>query len=185
MREDLLKRCYELYHKELVWYAQQLIGDFYSEDIVADAFIQAWETGVEHTNLRYFLYQSHRHSKYAYLKCNILPEDIKQHLIENWSTSEEHADGLIIKSQLLALLKTKVQKLPPDRRNIFDLIFLRGYSVNEIANITGLSPNTIRVQKGRIVKEFKIFGVSIFQKPCWVLGYNSEHKLSLGQRYKK
>lgn len=88
------------------------------------------------------------------------------HSVEN--ISDEYSDDLIIKAELINMLTIKIDKLPLEQRKVFDLLYLYQLTTNEISSILDISINTVRVQKMRLDREFKIFN-----KNRWWIGHKN------------
>lgn len=165
MTPNQFEILYNRYHKSLVYLANRLVGKMYGEDIVEEAFLKVLEMGDE---FKYepgggsgFLYQHVKNRCLDFIKVrkgrlriiNSMPP------IE---ISDEYADNSIIKAELLRLLTERIESLSPERKKMFDFLFIHQLKPKEIALLTNLSENTIRVHKMRLTAEFKIFESRLF-----------------------
>lgn len=63
----------------------------------------------------------------SYIDSNILPADLLEH------------------KQLLNLVRSEVEKMPPQRKKVFELCKFEGLKHEEIAQLMGISKNTVKV----------------------------------------
>lgn len=194
MTEKDLKMAFKNHHKEMVSYVSYLLGsNVYSEDIVADCFLELIEKEVPvNYSVKPYLYERARtkcltvqqqsgrvlnrvignksstnDGNKTYLSASKLPPgygiDVNRNL-----ESEDWADGMIIRAELVAAIVKQMESLPPQRRKIFDYIFIQKLDYHEISTIMGITIDTVRVQKHRIVKAFKKkMGLDIDKKTIW------------------
>lgn len=183
MTEKEFNAVFKKLHSSLVYFAKGWVGDFYAEDIVADVFLKLWELkNEENLNVKTYLYIAVKG------RCkSFLVGRYKQYQSFNGEPaddlfSDEYADSRMMKAELLRIIIEKVEQLPPVRKKIFDLLYITQIPVNEIAVVMGITESTIRVQKQRIDQKFKVFGVSVFPKNCWL---NDRGVIYKAKRYKK
>jgi len=188
------KKAFDTHHKEMVTYVTYLLGsNVYSEDICADCFKELWENGVPYGySVKSFLFErtktkvaslgqsgsrvingsyikrkSTNNGNKTYLPASHLPPGYSRDVNRNLE-SEEWADGMLIKAELVGQIAKQLEVMPVARREIFDYVFIKNMEYHEIASLTGLSIDTIRVQKHKIVKGFKkIIGLDIDPKSYW------------------
>lgn len=192
--QEQLSDLFKKHHIGLVYFAEKLIGNLYAEDIVVDCFIKLSEVKIENINssdrMRFLLYRIVRNRCMSVLKGKYARYNRMYTYSDNISdTSDEYADVLMIKSELINILVDKRNRLSKGQREVFDLHYIHGLKVDEIAQVLGLSINTIRVQKMRLTKEFRIFSTSIFNRNRWYLYHHDGNKQGgthyLATRYKK
>src|SRR6185369_16606748 len=142
------------------YFAEKLIGDTQeAEDIVLDTFSKFWtrrENFETLPNIRAFLYISTRNACFNYLKYRRLQNKRQHELAEAWEPEqEENAEQLRVRSEVLRLLQTEIEKLPSKCRLVFELTFFEELKPNEIADLLKISVNTVRNQKARALSLLK------------------------------
>jgi len=116
-----------------------------AEDIAQDAFVQFWKIRDHFTSIRKiraFIYTTVRNACINYLKQKKTRESILA-----WNQAiEELSYELLIEEETYRLLDAAIQQLPNRTREII-LLALQGHNNPEIAEIMGVSINTIKTLK--------------------------------------
>lgn len=116
-----------------------------AEDIAQDAFVQFWKIRDHFTSIlkiRAFIYTTVRNACINYLKQKKTREEILAHNPIIGELSYE----LLIEEETYRLLDTAIQLLPMRTREII-VLALQGHNNPEIAEIMGVSVNTIKTLK--------------------------------------
>lgn len=162
-----IENIFKKHSKGLVYLAQKLIGDFYAEDVVSDCFIKLAGLDITEDHAEKLIYVMVK-NKCLSVTTGHLRKYFRMYAVDrSVEISEDYADGLIMKAELMNFIVQKVDALPPSERKVFDLIYVQQFNAAESASILNLSVNTVRILKSRIDKSFKFFNVPIFRKNCW------------------
>ena len=90
-------------------------------------------------------------------------ESLEDGVAERIEDSADDPEALLQKSQQSAMLAHCLKQLSPIHREIIDLIYYRGKSINEIAEILGIPRNTVKTRmfyaRNAIAKRLKGFGI--------------------------
>ncbi|MDD4191259.1 MAG: sigma-70 family RNA polymerase sigma factor [Mangrovibacterium sp.] len=116
-----------------------------AEDLAQDAFVQFWKIRDRFTSIRkirVFIYTTVRNACINYLKQKRTREDILAHN----PIIEELSYELLVEEETYRLLDAAIQQLPNRTREII-LLALQGHNNPEIAEILGVSINTIKTLK--------------------------------------
>jgi len=116
-----------------------------AEDIAQDAFVQFWKIRDHFASIlkiRAFIYTTVRNACINYLKQKKTREEILAHN----PIIEELSYELLIEEETYRLLDAAIQQLPNRTREII-LLTLHGHNNPEIAEILGVSVNTIKTLK--------------------------------------
>lgn len=116
-----------------------------AEDIVQDAFVQFWRIRDRFTSvrkIRAFIYTTVRNACINHLKQKRTREDILNHA----PIIDELSHELLIEEETYRLLDAAIQQLPARTREII-LLALEGHNNPEIAELLGVSINTIKTLK--------------------------------------
>ncbi len=141
---------------ELVRYTARQLSDMeLARDIVQETFIQVWERRGAWTtrgSARAYLFRIARHL--------VIDEKRKQGVRRRWMERQERqgsprpatpAEELDAKLMAEAL-EAAVAALPKRRREIFELVVLRGLSYAEVASVMGISAQTVANQMSKALR---------------------------------
>lgn len=149
--------AFELYAKPLVNYANSFLNDFnLSEDVVQEVFLRLWEIRYEiniYNSLKEYLFRSVRN------KC------INKRRNQMFEEKYPYDIAFIInEEQLISIqpnVEDKFQKLyqamehlTPKRKQILNY-GLFGFKNSEIAELMGITINTLKTQKGHAYKKLR------------------------------
>ncbi len=148
--ESALGQLMELCWPELVRYAARQLGEVEAaRDIAQETFVQVWErrrAWKPRGSARAYLYRIARNL--------VIDEKRKRGVRRRWAALQElspparpptPAEELDAK-MLAAVFDTAVASLPDRRREVFELVFMRGLSHGEAAAVMGISGQTVANQ---------------------------------------
>ncbi|MDE2973723.1 MAG: sigma-70 family RNA polymerase sigma factor [Gemmatimonadota bacterium] len=148
--ESALGQLMELCWPELVRYAARQLGEVeVARDIAQETFVQVWErrrAWKPRGSARAYLYRIARNL--------VIDEKRKRGVRRRWAALQElsppgrpptPAEELDAK-MLAAVFDTAVASLPDRRREVFELVFMRGLSHGEAAAVMGISGQTVANQ---------------------------------------
>lgn len=146
-----IERLYAQYYKPLCLYALHYLEDIdESKDIVQECFASLCQNTADISSPHSYLYRTVRNRCIDRLRAKgkgmTVPVD------DLSAISDEEAQQ---RSELEARLWEAVDSLPPKRRELLLLNKRDGLKFSEIAQITGLSENTVRNQIFRAVKSLR------------------------------
>ena len=148
--QSALGQLMDLCWPELVRYAARQVGDVdLARDIVQEAFIQIWErrrAWEPRGSARAYLYRIVRNL--------VIDEKRRQGVRRRWAASQELApsprpatpDEVLDEKILTEVFETAVASLPNRRREVFELVFMRGLSHADAAAVMKLSVQTVANQ---------------------------------------
>ena len=146
---------YETYYDSLLLYATQILHDpEAASDVVQERLIDLWENkryNSIHSALNQYLYAAIKRAALNYLRDAQCRTRYHQKAISA-DLSEENTETEI---QWDSMLYKAIDTLPEERRRIFKLIALDGLKYQEVADLLGLSINTIKKQMGRAFKHLR------------------------------
>lgn len=157
--QSALGRLMDHLWPELVRYAARQLGDVeLARDIVQETFIQVWERRRAWTprgSARAYLFRIARHL--------VIDEKRRQRVRWRWlarqrqrnsprpATPAEELDAKL----LAEALESAVAALPNRRREVFELVVLRGLSYAEVAAVMGISAQTVANQMSAALKSVR------------------------------
>ena len=148
--ESALGRLMELCWPDLVRYAARQVGEVeFARDIAQETFIQIWERRCAwkpRGSARAYLYRIARNL--------VIDEKRKRGVRRRWVTRQELSPATRpltpaedLDAKLLAeVFETAVASLTRRRREVFELVFMRGLTHGEAAGAMGISPQTVANQ---------------------------------------
>jgi len=153
---------FQIYSKALYWHALKLMhSEFWAEELVQDAFVQLWMkrsslSDIENPSAYLFrivankaLDRIRRHEleiKMQYVAANAL------HNVTGEAPGKQ--DGW---DSIKELLNTAVERLPDQRKRIYQLKYKEGYSYEEIAEKLSISKHTVRNHMAKALEDIRSF----------------------------
>ena len=152
---DPLAKVYELYSREIFAYLCALSGSVaLAEDLTQETFLKALlSLDDSHKNVRAWLYAVARNLYYdrARRAGFEIPEENPE------SGFAEGPEDELQRKALRNELRSALMRLDERKREVILLQYFSGLSVREIASVTGLSQENVRVLAFRAKKELKRF----------------------------
>jgi RNA polymerase sigma factor (sigma-70 family) len=154
-----LKKIYELHYQSFCFYANKILDDNYqAEEIVAEGFVKLWEKREEFQSLESI-------PKYLKIVIRNLCLNYKQHLdvVERnhreiaW-TNEGWDDPLSepYDTEMIRLCLLEAEKLTGPLKEMFNLVYVEGYSVADVSKKTGIHYNTLLQRRNAALRQIKI-----------------------------
>lgn len=125
-----------------------------TEDILQDVFLNIWEgrAGWDlNRSVRAYLYGAVKNRAYNYLRSK---KDTVEPEAARFEASDE-ADAELKMAELARDYRDAVSELPERRREVFRLSRLYGLSYEEIAQVLGISINTVRSQMSAALRHLR------------------------------
>lgn len=160
---------YAHYYKALCSYSNTVVKDAScAEDIVQDVLMKIWQSDIRFADARdlgAYLYKAVYNNSMAHVRNTGNRKDILNHLYEEGDRARQEQLGNdaetdsgflagIVGEEVIRELYLSIQELPEDRRQIMRLS-IEGHSGAEIAEMLGVSINTVKTQKYRSYKFLK------------------------------
>jgi len=139
---------------------QLLQSDTWSEEIVQDVFLRLWQSRLQLGTIEHpsaYLYQMASNRTLDYIKRNA--RDVKlQYYAARWlAPGANHPETDQDFREVEALLKEAVQRLPVQRRKVYQLVREEGLSHAEIADRLQISKHTVRNHVAEALQEIRIY----------------------------
>ncbi|MES2277078.1 MAG: RNA polymerase sigma-70 factor [Bacteroidota bacterium] len=157
-READIKNLFNTYYNRLVYFSYQVINNKpQAEDIAQDAFVKFWDNCQTISNnpiaIKNFLYSTVKNASLNAVRHNKVAE---QHINSlNGMPVEEAIFHSIIRTEVLAEIHGAIALLPKSCQQIFKMSYLDEMKNNQIADVLGISVNTVKTQKQRALKVLK------------------------------
>lgn len=152
----LFEQLFRMHYAELCSYASRYLPDKQVvEDIVQSFFIAVWEKESLTVGKENFLPYACRavyNRCLNYYKAESSKESFLASLVEEWGEEMEEEEDFPYKQEV----RNALRKLPPKCKQIFLLKCIKGLKYKEIAEVSGVSVNTVKYHLGeafRIMRE--------------------------------
>ena len=153
------RSLFEQYYVSLCQFARRYIDDQETrEDIVQDVFFTIWEkrkTIIPYTSGKNFLITCVKNLSLNYLRSQGYKQEYEKKKKKNIPIYFNNLDDLYTLQELQHLLYQTLEKLPPEYRLAFELNRLENKSIEEIAEIMGVSCRTVKRYKSKAIEILK------------------------------
>jgi len=148
----------DAFWEPLTRYASRVLNDFdAADDVVQDVFVRVWARRREWKggSVRALLFTLTRNAALDELRrrnsrARLVLVSIP-HAPRHQPTPVELLEG----NEVRAFVDRAVQELPARRREVFDLVYLRGLSYQEVADIMGISVKTVGNQMTSALRQLR------------------------------
>jgi RNA polymerase sigma-70 factor (family 1) len=150
-----VKNLFNDYYSRLVYFSYQIVNNKpQAEDITQDAFVKFWDNSDHISNnpaaIKNFLYSTVKNASLNVIRHNKVAE---QHINSLHGTPVEEAIfNNIVRTEVLAEIYKAIALLPCSCQQIFRMSYLDDMKNNQIADVLGISVNTVKTQKQRALK---------------------------------
>lgn len=131
-----------------------------ASDILQETFVTVWEKrqsiNVE-LSFRSWLYRIAENAVYQYYRRLARDSRFQERVLNHFTEMYWHTEEDLIFKESKKILHDAIAKLPEQRRKVFQLCKIEGYSYREAAEILGVSPSTVSnqlVKANAFVKEY-------------------------------
>ncbi len=142
------KWLFTMYEKKLYAFIFSIAkSDYVAEEILQEVFIKLWmkrETLDSAKSLDAFIFKIARNMTYNYLRGVASQEALKRELWKNIVHNKEQEDDKVLLENYEKIVSTILKDIPPQKRNVFILSKQQGKSNQEIADLLGISPKTVK-----------------------------------------
>ncbi len=155
-----LDTLFREYYDRLVFFSFQMVHDkCQAQDIAQEAFIRYWkerETVARHpVAVKNYLYASVRNASLNVVRHGKVVAGFRtQYAFEE--AEEETVVEAIITAEVLAEIHQAIESLPETYRKICTLSYLEGKNNRKIADELGISINTIKKQKQKVLQLLRL-----------------------------
>lgn len=159
MDERLLKRLFEAYSNDLLYYAQYLVhSKEEAEEIVSDVFFEVWQHRdkfSEVKNEKAWLLKVTHNKVVSWLRKNANGQ-----ALVSWEEVGSHGtfvdlqtpDSQIISREEIFRINHVINQLPPRCRQVFLLAKIEKLPYKEIADVLGISVKTINIHVAKALE---------------------------------
>ena len=158
MKRNNLDILFKQYYERLVLFAESYVGDMMiAEDMVQDVFLTVLSRPdfADVGYMRAYLYSCVRNNCVNYLRRLDIVDPLNVKLFDavyytgDFDLEEEEEEKLILR------VEEEIDKLPIQRRKVLKLSVYQGMSYSQIAEVTGLSVNTVKTHMKKAYQELR------------------------------
>ena len=159
--EDLndFAASYNLYFSRIYFFVSRLIGDpEQSKDLTADVFVKLWERwgsfeSAEH--ILSWLYVTAKNAALTWISVSRRRAIIRKEVFRQVEITETQVEQSMALAELMKAIYDQASELPPQSRQVFNLIYLEGKSTREIASILEIAPKTVLNYKLTLIQKLR------------------------------
>ncbi|HEY4786982.1 MAG TPA: RNA polymerase sigma-70 factor [Bacteroidales bacterium] len=166
--EKAFLRIYSFYKERLTAFSIKFIKcPDLANDIVQDVFITLLETNYKFTNqaaLQSFLFKVTKNKIIDHFRKAASDEKLKEKIWDYIEKEQLSSENSLIDSEYQHYLQLAVERLPAQKRLIYQLSKVENYTYAEIAERLGLSKNTVRnhmAEATHMIKDYLLLSADI------------------------
>ncbi|SNZ00468.1 RNA polymerase sigma factor [Flagellimonas pacifica] len=142
------KAIFKMYRVKLFHFVFSLSkSDYVTEEILQEVFITVWtkrENIDVSKSFNSFIYTIARNATYNHLRSIANRESLKQELWKNLNKAHDQTQNAILLAEYQDIVNDILENIPTQKRSIFVLSKQQGKSNQEIADLLGISPKTVK-----------------------------------------
>ncbi|WP_293790229.1 RNA polymerase sigma-70 factor [uncultured Pedobacter sp.] len=122
-------------------------SDDAAEEIIQDAFLRVWlnrDKLAEVENVKAYLYKYVANESLSYLRKKLKEERVVDAFMAKQPDSHNNTIETINLNEVTRIIAVAIDKLPEQRKNIYQLSRRDGKTIPEIAEILHISPSTVK-----------------------------------------
>lgn len=169
--EKAMQELFLQYYRPLVFFATRILpSEADAEDIVSQTLGKIWDNraslhAVSQSNA--YLYTTVRNACIDFLRRQkkFRKEEVPDTF---WTATPDDTDLSLeaTKAEVLRIIHKEINALPDRCKQVFVLSYIDGLSVQEVADVLGISPSNVTSQRSRATQILK---KSILDKQLWAL----------------
>jgi RNA polymerase sigma-70 factor (ECF subfamily) len=153
LKSENFKRIYLDYYSALCYFASKIVGDAgEAEDIVEDFFVkflQSERVFTEEDNVRAYLYTSIKNASLSHLTQSSRAKSRQGQYQAGLPESEPAYINDMIRAEVIRSVIQAIKKLPEHEAQIIELSYIQGMKNAQIAELLGLSEQTVKNLKSK------------------------------------
>jgi len=135
-------------------------SDDAAEEIIQDAFLRVWlnrDKLAEVENVKAYLYKYVSNECLSYLRQKLKADKMVDSFTAKQTDSHNNTVETINLNEVTKIIAAAIEKLPDQRRKIYQLSRRDGKTIPEIAEILRISPNTVKNALVSALKSIRIY----------------------------
>lgn len=171
-KSDLVsfKIIFERYYNGIYLFTRGIVDEeFHAEEIAQNVFIRLWlkrETLDPEKNFNSFIYLLTRHEIADYFRSDTYyRRALRIDMLQDASSVQAQAENSYDVAQLKRMINEEMDKMPPQRKEVFRLSRIVGLSNDQIAEELHISKRTV---EGHLNAALKTLREKVGQFGCWL-----------------
>ncbi|HEY4151284.1 MAG TPA: RNA polymerase sigma-70 factor [Chitinophagaceae bacterium] len=162
--EAAFTAVFDAYKDKIYTIALRLTGNTsIAEEIVQDVFLKIWLkrdtlTSVDH--FRAYLFTTTRHHVFNALKRLFRRRQFAGELARDWSEETNDTDSLLLDKEYQAILQEAIGQLPPQQRQVYQMMKEQGLKREQVAELLHISPETVKQHLAQAMRTIRAFCMS-------------------------
>lgn len=157
---EFYRDVYNKYYNELCYAAYRLVKDKeIARDLTSDSLAKLLanenETFNEPDNIKKLLRKMLNESCIDYIRKNDSKQTYQSQVKYLHIPTDNVIERLYDKAEILKKIYAQIEQLPVREKEVFKLIYLEGYSKEDVAKKLGTSPNTVRTQQAKALDKLR------------------------------
>ena len=156
---NAFSRIFEHYHSKVFRFCHQFVkSSDLADEIVQEVFIKVWKQKNDldvYKSFGGFLFKVAKNQTIDHLRSQISEISINESISDNLISNNIQAEEAMIYDDLKKIISASVSKMPEQRQRIFRLSREDGLTHKEISAQLGISPNTVKVNIFKSLKELR------------------------------
>ena len=158
--EEAFRKILEDYNDKLYYFIFSIAkSDYVSEEILQEVFIRVWthRKSIDVSrSFDSFIYTIARNLTYNFLRNVANRESLKRELWKNITYFNKETEDTLLLNEYQEIVDDILSNLPKQKRSIFILSKREGKSNQEIADLLGISPKTVKNHLWKTLQLVKI-----------------------------
>ena len=159
--QTAFRQFFDLYNKGLFTFVYSLThSKVEAEEVVQDIFLKLWDTRATLTAIDYpktYVFRMARNRTLDLLAKIGTDQKFINHLWTNIRQSVEYTEQILQAKESQKLIREAIAELSEKKQKIVELSREQGLSHDEIANLLGLSKQTIKNNLSEALKQIKVY----------------------------
>ncbi len=156
---DAFKYFFNSFYNSLLHYVTRFVkSEPVAEDIIADAFVVLWKKKSEFNSIKSigkFLYTVTKNASFGYLRHTKMVLRTSGEVAYFAELADKDVAAKAMREDLIQLSLIASSNLPGKMKEVFEMLFIEGFTTSEVAERLNLSIHTVRAQKGNAVKKIR------------------------------
>lgn len=145
--EIAFEKIYHLYSQRLIGNLVKLLkSEELASDLLQEAFVRVWNNRSQidpDKSFRSYLFRIAENLVYDFFRKAARDKRLRQQLLAGAAAHYQHVEEYFCKKENACRLAKALDALPPQRRQVFQLIKLEGRSYAEVSTLLNISVSTI------------------------------------------
>ncbi|EHQ24303.1 RNA polymerase sigma factor [Mucilaginibacter paludis] len=120
--------------------------EYLADELLQDTFVKLWDNRDQinpDLSIKAWLYKVAQNEVFLFYRKVARDRRLQEHIVATFAESYSHTEEDIYLKESRELLDKAIDQLTPQRKEVFTLCKIEGRSYEEVAQLLGISPNTV------------------------------------------